>query len=116
MRFPGENPLRAKPVIRHQRVTSARAGQDIRITAQVESREPIRDVSLRYRAMDQTQEWKRVSMEPSGEQAYSAAIPGDEIAAQFDMLYYLEARVAHGGALWPDWQHEAPYIVVHVEG
>jgi hypothetical protein len=44
-----------------------------------------------------------------------AWIPGSEIDSRFAFLYYLEARVAHGGTFWPDWQRETPYAIVPVQ-
>ena len=65
--------------------------------------------------MDQTVDWKPVRMKRGEGESFSATIPGDELTADFDHLYYIEARVAGGGALWPDWQRETPYVVVKTE-
>jgi hypothetical protein len=114
-RFPGETPLRQKPVIKHERVKAVEADQDIEIVAHVASDQPLRDVSVYYRVMDQTRPWKRIAMQANHDGTYATHIPGGEIDSRFDFLYYLEARVAHGGTFWPDWQHETPYIVVPVQ-
>lgn len=114
-RLPGETPLAQKPAIEHERITTLEVGQDLTATARVASVEPLRDVSVYYRAMDQTRPWKRTLMQPTGDGAYTATIPAAEIDPRFDFLYYLEARVAHGGTFWPDWQRETPYVVVQVQ-
>jgi len=113
-RFPGEVPLRRKPVIEHERLAFAEPGQDLRIVARVTSQQPVRDVSVYYRVMDQTQPWKRISMRPTGDGTFAVTIPGNQIQTRFDLLYYLEARVSHGGTFWPEWQHETPYVAVAV--
>jgi hypothetical protein len=114
-RFPGELPLAAKPVITHKPVRGALSDQDLEIVAQVASGEPLRDVSVYHRVMDQTRPWKRIGMTRRDDGTYAARIPRDDIETRFDLLYYLEARVAHGGTFWPDWQQQAPYVVVPVK-
>lgn len=113
-RFAAESPLRRKPLVEHERVLSAVPGREIDIVARVTSDEPLRDVSVYFRAMDQTRAWKRIPMARTEGGVYRASIPGQEVDASFDMLYYLEARVAHGGTFWPDWTRETPYVVVQV--
>ena len=113
-RYPGETPLKEKPEITHDRIISAAPGQDLAITAYVESAEPLRDVSVYFRPVDQTRPWKRIPMQPGEEGAWRATIPGGEIDPRFDFQYYLEARVATGGTFWPRWIRETPYVVVSV--
>lgn len=62
--------------------------------------------------MDQTVDWKQIPMKSTDGENYTATIPGTELTAQYDHLYYIEARIAGGGTLWPDWQREAPYVVL----
>ena len=114
-RFPGEVPLKLKPVITHNRKESAKPGKDLEIIAQVSSSVPLRNVSVYYRQVDQTQAWRRITMKPTENGSYSATIPGSEVSSRFDFQYYLEARVAQGGTFWPNWQHQTPYVVVKVQ-
>ena len=113
-RFPGEVPLRSKPVIEHERVAFADPGQDLRIVARVTSERPLRDVSVYYRVMDQTQPWRRLPLKPAGDGTFAVSIPGSQIGTRFDLLYYLEARGPHGGTFWPKWQRETPYVIVSI--
>ncbi len=113
-RYPGETPVAVKPTVSHQRIVKATPGVDITITARVESAEPLRQVSVYYRPVDQTRAWKRLTMDSGEKGVYSATIPGGEIDPAYDFQYYLEARVAHGGTFWPHWEQETPYVVVAV--
>ncbi len=113
-RYPGETPLASPPVIQHEPVLTATPGHAVRITAQVSSALPLREVSIHYREMDQTKQWRRMPMNATADGIYVAQIPGHEVAAQYDIIYYVVARVQGGGTFWPDWQQEQPYIVVSV--
>lgn len=111
-RYPGETPLEQKPVITHKRIESVQPDDELKIVAHVESKEALRDVSVYYRPTDQTRPWKRKALSLTDAGSYEGAIPAGEVDPQFDFQYYLEARVAHGGTFWPDWQKETPYVVV----
>lgn len=113
-RYPGETPP-SRPVIEHEPVERAMPGQPITITAKVTSSEELREVSIHYREMDQTKPWRRVPMTATPDGRYVAQIPGSAVTGEYDMLYYVVARVAGGGAFWPDWRERAPYVVVEVD-
>jgi hypothetical protein len=102
-------------VIEHEPVERAMPGQPITITAKVTSSEELREVSIHYREMDQTKPWRRVPMTATPDGRYVAQIPGSAVTGEYDMLYYVVARVAGGGAFWPDWRERAPYVVVEVD-
>ncbi|MEZ6049322.1 MAG: hypothetical protein R3C11_27840 [Planctomycetaceae bacterium] len=111
-RYPAEEPLSRKPDIQHERIESVAVGEDIVIKAQVNSEEPLRDVSVYLRPMNQTVPWKRIPLESLGGGRYEGRIPAGDISPRFDFLYYLEARVAQGGTFWPHWETETPYVIV----
>ncbi len=110
--LPGEKLPREPVGIVHERPSQAVAGQALKIAAVVFSNVPVREVILHHRRMDQTVDWKQVPMKSSDGENYMAAIPGTELTTQYDHMYYIEARVSGGGALWPDWLREAPYVVL----
>lgn len=113
--LPGES-MPGEPVgITHKRAEKAVPGKPLTIKAEVFSNVPIREVILHHRRMDQTVDWKPLRMQRGEGDNFSATIPGNELTADFDHLYYIEARVAGGGTLWPDWQRETPYVVVKTE-
>ena len=51
-------------------------------------------------------------MRPAESGRFEAAIPGSEITAEWDLMYYLEALAGDGGTLWPSWEEDPPYVVV----
>lgn len=67
--------------------------------------------SATTRIARQTQDWQTLPMTKTDD-VWSATIPGEASTARFDHLYYLEARTENGGALWPNWLDETPYVVV----
>lgn len=113
-RFPGESAPADPPGVSHVPVTHARAGLDLAVNARITSVQPLRQVLLRYRDMDQTRPWTVLPMTESAAGHWRAVIPGAHVTAACDLLYYLEARVCGGGTLWPDWQEQAPYLKVTV--
>ena len=108
----GEVTPKQRPRITHQRVVKAVVGNDLEVVATVHSSGPIREVILHHRRMDQTVDWKQIRMKPFADGRFKAHIPSSELTTQFDHLYYIEARISGGGTIWPDWQQEAPYVVV----
>lgn len=110
--FPGEITPRELPVIEHDPIERATPGCDVSITIRVQSKNPLRAVILRYRTMDQTKPWIAVPMSNEKNGAFHAVIPGSQITAHCNMMYYLEARVEGGGTLWPDWRERSPYLVI----
>lgn len=110
--YPGET-LTGFPTIRHTPIRRLTPGAGLSIRAEVTSSIPIREVSLHYRAMDQTRGWNQVRMvaAPSAPH-YAAEVPRAVIDSQFDLQYYLEVCTAEGGGLWPDWRETTPYVVV----
>ncbi len=112
--YPGEVPPAQTPVIRHTPVVASGADSDIVIEAQVESIHPLKKVLLRFRPMDQTKAWTVMPMQETGKGLYRVVIPHDRFDANYDLLYYLEARIEGGGTLWPDWRAQAPYIKVKI--
>ncbi|MDM8006164.1 MAG: hypothetical protein QUV05_08475 [Phycisphaerae bacterium] len=110
--FPGESRPVNPPRIEHTPITSAPVGSDLRIRAQVTSPDPLRRVILHYRLVNQGVAWKEIDMRPANPGRFEAVIPGSEITAQWDLMYYLEALVRDGGSLWPSWEEGPPYVVV----
>jgi hypothetical protein len=92
----------------------ARPGQPFRVTARITSPAGIQAVRLRYRHVTQFEDYISLPMEriPGGEE-YGAAIPGDFLVPQWDLMYFIEIVDAGGhGANWPDLAHDAPYVIV----
>lgn len=98
----------------HTPVKSAGIYQPIEITANIGSLESIKWVRLRYRSVNQAEDYKVLPMVLTGtEGEYRATIPVDQIIPKFDLMYFLEIMDKNGhGRIYPDLNKEAPYIVV----
>ena len=85
------------------------------MTAQVDSTEDLKQVTLYYRDLNQRELYTPVPMRQIGG-AWTATIPGMDIVPDWDLMYYVEAIDRLGnGAIGPDLDVETPYVVVPVE-
>jgi hypothetical protein len=102
------------PSVKHVPVVSAPAGKPIRITADVEDPSGVKWVRLRYRAVNQHQDYRTLPMLPTGEKnEYRAEVPSAEINPRWDFMYLIETMDNAGnGRVWPDLERETPYVVV----
>ena len=105
------------PVFRHTPVTSAHAGRPLRIVAEAEDQSGVRSVQLRYRSVNQRQDYGSIAMLPTGKpHEYAAEIPAGEIVSKWDFMYYFEVIDNQGnGKIYPDGEKETPYVVVKLE-
>ena len=104
------------PVVIHRPITHAPAGKPLAITAEVRDPAGIKWVRLRYRSVNQHQDYRTLPMLPTGQQdQYRAVIPAEEIVPAWDLMYLIEAMDARGhGRIHPDLSRAAPYIVVRL--
>ena len=100
------------PRIEHEPIESATVGKDFTLRVKVTSKRPIFFVRLYFRALNQTVDWNQIQMKSIGKSQFEAIVPGDEVSARWDFMYYFEAIDEQSGTLWPKWQERQPYIVV----
>ena len=80
---------REPPAVRHNAVTSAPVGKPLRIDARVDDASGVRGVRLRYRAVNQHQDFRSLPMLATGQPAeYRAEIPAAHIDPKFDLMYF----------------------------
>lgn len=105
------------PEVVHQPVTSARAGERLAITADVRDPAGVKWVRLRYRNVNQHQDYRTRPMPPGGgDNLYRAVIPPEDIPPTWDLMYFIETMDADGnGRIYPDMDQETPYIVVRLQ-
>ena len=88
------------------------------LTVDVEVRAPagVKWVRLRYRAVNQQQDYKTLPMASGGEKnRYQAVIPAEDIAPEWDLMYFIETMDKQGhGQIYPDFERETPYIVIRL--
>jgi len=102
------------PAIRHRAARRATPGQPLVIEAEVTDPAGVESVHVRYRGVNQHQDFARLRLLPAGERnLYRAEIPGDAIDPTWDFMYYLEAADRHGNAaIYPDLEKDTPYFVL----
>ncbi len=108
----GRDPQR--PVIEHEPVRSCEPGQPLHLAFAVRSASPLVAARLYYRHLTQAERYQVVNLARIGDK-YEATIPGDFITASYDLMYYVDAVDRFGrGALFPDPDRTAPYVVAKV--
>ena len=105
------------PVVSHQPVTTASAGQPVTITALVRASAGVKWVRLRYRSVNQHQDYRTLPMFPTGDKdQYRAVIPVEDILPVWDLMYFIEAMNKNGhGRIHPDLNKETPYLVIKLQ-
>jgi hypothetical protein len=100
-----------------ERATSATPGQDLVITVAVDGSPQLEWIRLRYRSLTQFEDYHSVEMTWDAERKrFTAAIPGDFIVPQWDVMYFVEAVDQRGhGRKVPDLETEMPYVIVPVK-
>ena len=99
------------------RVTSATPGKDLVITATVDGSPKLEWIRLRYRHLTQFEDYQSVKMDWDPKlKRFAAAIPGDFIVRQWDVMYFVEAVDQQGhGRKVPDSEEGMPYVIVRVK-
>jgi len=103
-------------VVDIKRQASATPGRDLHITAEVESPDQLKSMTLHYRHVTQFEDYRTADMVWDDRmQRYTAVIPGDFILPQWDLMYFVEVMDQQGrGAKVPDLDGERPYVIVPV--
>ena len=105
------------PAVVHRAVTTAPLGKSLTITAEVRDPSGVKWVRLRYRSVNQHQDYQTLPMLATGEKdQYLAAIPAEDIVSTWDLMYFIEVMDKQGnGRIHPDFEQETPYIVVNLQ-
>jgi len=98
----------------HQAVTRAPVNHPIRVKVNVRALNGVKWVRLRYRSVNQHNDYMILQMQPGNEKdVYQAVVPADQINPEYDFMYFVEVMDNHGnGTIYPDLNKETPYIVV----
>jgi hypothetical protein len=107
---------RDAPVVAHQAITSAPVSKPLTITAQVRAPFGIKWVRLRYRSVNQHEDYRTLPMLPTSDTGlYRAVIPPEHVVAAWDLMYLIEVMDKRGhGRIYPDLNTETPYIIVRL--
>jgi hypothetical protein len=104
------------PCVVHRPVVAAPAGKPLVITAEVRDPSGVKWVRLRYRSVNQHQDYRTLPMLPTGQKdQYRAVIPAEDVVPTWELMYLIEAMDNRGnGGIHPDLNRETPYIVVRL--
>jgi hypothetical protein len=105
------------PLVTHQPVLTALAGQPIAVGAEVRAKAGVKWVRLRYRSVNQHQDYRTLALAPTGARnQYRAVIPAEDIPTTWDLMYFIEAMDNNGnGRIHPDLNHATPYIIIKLQ-
>ncbi|MDA1273985.1 MAG: hypothetical protein O2960_08025 [Verrucomicrobia bacterium] len=105
------------PTVVHRAVTTAPLGKPLTITAEVRDPSGVKWVRLRYRSVNQHQDYETLPMLATEKKdQYLAAIPAEDIVPAWDLMYFIEVMDKQGnGRIHPDFNQETPYIVVNLQ-
>lgn len=94
----------------------APAGKPLTITADISSPAGIKWVTLRYRSVNQYEDYQALNMLPTDTPGrYSVTIPGDQIPSNYDFMYFFEVMDNAGhGRIYPDLNQTTPYFIGHL--
>ena len=105
------------PRVRHNHISSAEAGKPITVTADVRDAGGVKWVRLLYRSVTQYQDYKVLQMVKTDKKdEYKAVVPGEDVEAKWDFMYLIEVMDENGnGKIYPDLEHETPYVIVKLK-
>ena len=103
--------------VAHQRITETRAAAPLKIAAGVRSPVGVKWVRLRYRGVNQMQDYRSLEMRPSGTPGrYEATVPAEHIVPEWDFMYFIEAYDHAGrGIIYPNLDQQTPYVIVRLQ-
>jgi len=99
------------------RVSVAKPGRDLVISATVQSESELKSIRLRYRHLTQFEDYESAEMRLApGTGKYVATIPGSFIIPEWDLIYFVDAITQNGdGRMAPDTKQGMPYVIVPVK-
>ncbi len=88
----------------------------MRLHAQVTDPSGVESVHVRYRGINQHQDFQRLRLLPTGQgDSYQAVIPANHLDPRWDFMYYLEVADKYGNsAIYPDLNKQTPYVIVNL--
>ncbi len=103
-------------MVAHDPVKTAPANQPLTISLNAQSPAGIKWVRLRYRSVNQYQNYETLAMQPTDLPGqYQATIPAEKIVPKWDFMYFFEVMDKNGnGSLFPDQNKTSPYIIIHL--
>ncbi|MGB8492361.1 MAG: hypothetical protein WCE64_15000 [Bacteroidales bacterium] len=95
-------------------VSSAPVDMPLTIRANVSAPAGVKWVRLRYRSVNQKEDYKSMDMLRAGDKnLFEATVPAEQINTKWDLMYLIEVMDNNGnGKMFPDMNKETPYLIV----
>lgn len=105
------------PEVTHEPGLTALAGRPITITAWARDPAGVKWLRLRYRGVNQHQDYRTLPMVRTGEtDPYRAVIPAEDVSPTWDLMYFIEAMDQDGnGCIYPDLNSQTPYLIIKLD-
>lgn len=102
--------------VTHQPIINAPIDQPLTVNVKVTAPAGVKWVRLRYRNVNQEQDYRVLPMVQTGENKnYQATIPAKEVNTKWNLMYFIEVMDKNGnGRIYPDFEKETPYVVVNL--
>lgn len=100
--------------IHHDPITSLEEGKPLKVTIKLKAPTGVKDVFLRFRAVNQHLDYSSEPMSPTADaDTYQAIVPANMIDSTFNFMYYIEVfdKAGHG-IMFPNFEKQAPYVMV----
>lgn len=105
------------PKVELQHIKSAPTNSALKVEALVSDASGVQNVILRYRRVNQFEDYQSLEMTKKGtSDTYEATIPSDFFDGKYDVMYFVEVMdTKRNGKIYPDLETEAPYIIVKLD-
>ncbi|WP_055392219.1 hypothetical protein [Flagellimonas eckloniae] len=105
------------PTVELQHIKSAPLNKPLKIKVSVSDASGVKNVTLRYRHVNQFEDYKSLEMKKTDiSDTYEATIPSQFFDGIYDVMYFVEVMDTKGnGKIYPDLEVEIPYVVVQLE-
>ncbi len=137
-RFPGEQPAGPVPSLKSVTVKSRRLGlrpdpsdtnrkvgtesqpteldpaEDATFAVQLSNESNLRSVVLHYRPLNQTLDWKQVTLKKTTDGSFQGTVSSKDILSRDDFQYFVEVLTSDGGRRFPSYLDDQPYFVSRV--
>ncbi len=104
------------PIVEHEPIISFSNKDALVIRAKVSDASAIKSVYVKFRGLNQHQDYGSVALIPKGNGYYEAVIPESLLPKKWDLMYYFEACDNHGNiTMFPDFEKRTPYFVARYQ-
>jgi hypothetical protein len=100
-----------------QPIETAPIDKPLTVKVKVKALTGVKWVRLRYRSVNQTEDYQTLEMIQTGEKdSFEATVPAEQINKKWDFMYLIEVMDNNGnGKIFPDLNKETPYVIVKLK-